>query len=1250
MLALTGKIVFRLDLDESSNEILAASRKRKRSPDKCPETSQTNDWSGFLFYTNPDAPPVWHGSYALLSVPLVLLRRASQAAAHNLPVCIDRYHCMPLPGQIQDKDTALLELHADGLHLLQSPPKCQLPICDFWALSHFRRRETVEGKEMAMARNQTHNILATVDAISPIISLDPKDPFCLVELYDKEKEDNTCVLVLVGHNALVWQPAIQPGDTLLLHSFYRKAWKVPEKVGSKPAFQHLKERIPNFVFLFSKSSGLFWHSNQTDDQPLTTLPSTPVPLVSLAGTILHVERKLTKQGSINIRSIYYVDVELDEQSVEIGERCLYRLYLVYFPMSTAVQLSMQIGARIRAINVHPIEHVTHLSNGIVALGACLRSTITLVSTSSNESTNGQKFPTAFQQPDFNHFTSNNRIFHGIIPYHLRHVKVTYRDRVFRQYAQEWLDDCFTDVKTGSVAPVPSSDDLLRLLRSDSEDNKDSSTIKTQVQKKSGGTRDPYAEFFDHAYDSDASSSQSQYRVCGCSMTREESSCQAVPLLVGLTQIRMAALKSLGKRFEEHIRRNSVSKRWTGSIHLTLDEVAPELCSKEQNLSAPIHVGGFACTNIQTGEVVSLSDKICQLPLRFAASPPSSTGDFVTGRVDSIIVSCFCLLSPTSINNAYWDEVFDGSINVQSLPSLNFSFFENVMGGGALVRVGDFVLVVSVQVRCSEKRTINVCLRAVSPSLASKADDFGDCTLTACISNPGHTGRSSKVVKGLLIRSRFRHAKIHPNGLSNALVLTLSEIAAGKKDVVSPHCLQTVDLKIAVPHTTSKTIIFKRVLANFVPEEMRVLEEECTLAVSWWTISETCSTSLLVAGGWGEYQERSDSQTFGVVVTLPCEAFTTDDRGYVRCSTRLDCLFSEFARVRNPHDKRKPQNCSAFDFVGRRMVCDGMLDSRLARKASVFIGSRLCIGEAWCVPFDSVPCCTLSDLFKQACSSIRSEDPCASSPSLVRRIRGANFLGIAYCCAICKCNRCFKPLIYCTPSDKTLNFDTMADEEGEQSFWHLPARNVPYPPNEQYHAFPGNLATHCLPPHIRKSRLRCPNACPVEHSIVHWECSGFLDDSTGQAKIYAEREVALTLLGIPQTTMDAVEKGIWSSQTGKISFTRSIPPSSCLREQVNFAMSRATRKGPSPLQLLPPATRAEYLVHQHCRTSRRPTRKLDYFVRCKPLSDDVTHLNHSAIESFVSSTGRNGLKACSEFVSYSLPPLKLALVDCSVPLT
>jgi hypothetical protein len=47
------------------------------------------------------------------------------------------------------------------------------------------------------------NLVATVDTISPIITLDPNTPFALAEIYNKENIDVTSEVVMNGKAALV---------------------------------------------------------------------------------------------------------------------------------------------------------------------------------------------------------------------------------------------------------------------------------------------------------------------------------------------------------------------------------------------------------------------------------------------------------------------------------------------------------------------------------------------------------------------------------------------------------------------------------------------------------------------------------------------------------------------------------------------------------------------------------------------------------------------------------------------------------------------------------------------------------------------------------------------------------------------------------------------------------------------------------------------------------------------------------------
>ena len=59
------------------------------------------------------------------------------------------------------------------------------------------------------------NIVATIDAVSPVITLDPDNPFALVEVYDKENTDVTSVVVMKGKAALMAHAAMLPLETTI---------------------------------------------------------------------------------------------------------------------------------------------------------------------------------------------------------------------------------------------------------------------------------------------------------------------------------------------------------------------------------------------------------------------------------------------------------------------------------------------------------------------------------------------------------------------------------------------------------------------------------------------------------------------------------------------------------------------------------------------------------------------------------------------------------------------------------------------------------------------------------------------------------------------------------------------------------------------------------------------------------------------------------------------------------------------------
>jgi hypothetical protein len=283
------------------------------------------------------------------------------------------------------------------------------------------------------------------------------------------------------------------------------------------------------------------------------------------------------------------------------------------------------------------------------------------------------------------------------------------------------------------------------------------------------------------------------------------------------------------------------------------------------------------------------------------------------------------------------------------------------------------------------------------------------------------------------------------------------------------------------------------------------------------------------------------------------------------------------------------------------------------------------------------------------------------------------MGISYCRAQACCTKCYKTLYEVkvtrdhNNSKKTCRNGVVAsvsvvDSGHQTTFWDRPLPmsytgiqnkdlepNKPIPPPKVSLTWTQRKRSQLSTP------LRCPENCSVEHhASIKWECSGTLDDGTGQAKLYADRDAVLALLGMDTATVEAIEAGAWLDENG-IVFSKTMPPKPHIREAVVTAKAMACneahgRRGQrlqdgDALKFLTPLTRAEYLMQHFCRTSKHATRALNYYVRCKPLSDKTSFLSHTKVE--IAAPGARGTALTRDVATFSLPPLKLNLVDCRV---
>jgi hypothetical protein len=436
------------------------------------------------------------------------------------------------------------------------------------------------------------------------------------------------------------------------------------------------------------------------------------------------------------------------------------------------------------------------------------------------------------------------------------------------------------------------------------------------------------------------------------------------------------------------------------------------------------------------------------------------------------------------------------------------------------------------------------------------------------------------------------------------------------------------------------------------------------AAAWWELSEDSTTCLILVGGWDECVSSFASITppalGGVVVSFPASSLQYDEkRGFVRYRGTMEEIRSSYRKfpLRECRFNQETDD-DRIMYQGGQKFFPGMLDQRsirLGRKPNFpdfFIIGEL--AHAPCGASAGIPSCSLGVLHNNLCHDIREGSRASTSPSLVRMIQNARFLGVSFCQVYPECSKCFEKLV-------RRRYKKM---RSAKTYWNQPLES-----GKEHERGPVQRVPESNETRHRKTSLVCPNGCDEKKYYIRWETSGVIDDSTGQAKLYAERAAAVTLLGLEKDTIQRIEEGVWNIEGGLI-YSRSVPAKPHIRDAVELAKMTALAHSKSQaaktakrvcvdkesiLRYMNPASRAEYLLQSHCRRSTRPFRPLIYYVRCKPLSDQVHTVNHAEIsvamacEEKQTPTNKPLQRTSRKSVTYALPPLKLNLVDMATAL-
>eukprot|EP00578_Thalassiosira_sp_NH16_P022919 CAMPEP_0181081368 /NCGR_PEP_ID=MMETSP1071-20121207/3065_1 /TAXON_ID=35127 /ORGANISM="Thalassiosira sp., Strain NH16" /LENGTH=1499 /DNA_ID=CAMNT_0023162911 /DNA_START=189 /DNA_END=4685 /DNA_ORIENTATION=+ len=765
----------------------------------------------------------------------------------------------------------------------------------------------------------------------------------------------------------------------------------------------------------------------------------------------------------------------------------------------------------------------------------------------------------------------------------------------------------------------------------------------------------------------------------------------------------------------------ISSGWTSSYHyqgLSMIQVLNDY-KKTQSLNNAqskvwydvsndstnnIYAWGHVEANIASQEfhhtTASFRDNACQIPFSLMPSESFQTfqleksDSFIWLQIESMSISCLCLglrqrehasgpgdcssqvnnekshkpgSCPNNLPHSFLPSTKDGDIKAGGTDGHGFVFL-----------VDNLVFIASVHITAKSIASIDHSdsLRAKAEDLralhkprglneppSSITDDTSVLSVQECLEQTTSLGQVNSPVSivGRMLRQRFTFRKLktvlRAGGSKKCYEgwsIILSHIEPSSGDILgAASVLQTIEVRISVTFgmsiQTSSNALKYAVHRLF--SSGAITPDQVTMGLAWWVASENSKTLPLLAGGWDERDDNfSVDKNFlppSVHLMIPYKSRTFSNLGYQRFRCDLDEINSFLVsepecshKLFHERSNHKPLLRATAKFLPgmlvRRLIRVPPMVSKVAVKKDFLYGSKnqhslltKLKGRG------GVPSATLAELHWEICNALKDGSHAHLKPSLLRRIHNAKILSISFCRARVECTQCFKTLSGGTSKYK--RFPTMhRRHDSPSNFWLSEDKESP-----------------------EASTLYCPSGCSRSHGAVKWECSAIIDDGTGQAKMYAEREAALLLLG-RSLDVATIEKGVWELDGG-LFFQPALPASSHLVSCIKDASSRARQfitdsrvnkkekdfnaNLASTFSLLPADAKAEYLLHQHCRQwyQQHHCRKMDLFCRCKPLSEDVKSVNQSEIQVAKAWIARCGL-VDAKVPTATLPPLKLTLED------
>eukprot|EP00977_Amphora_coffeiformis_P022491 scaffold10909_cov172-Amphora_coffeaeformis.AAC.9 len=1139
---------------------------------------------------------------AMLPAGLVALAVRAQEQNARVRICRYKYQMVEweLPNGNRIAATAV-DIHPDGLQsleplsLLEEHQRIILPPA--LTLAQLAKLEYLEA-EIWKKSSRRCSVVGRVEAVSPIITVDSNDPFCLVELEQYTERANYSLVIVLRKESLIRWPALQPGSSVTFYEAVRQAWGVPKWLAPWRPRRTPPERV--LVVERPTQIGL----TTTDEFMLTENSCIQGKIVDIR--LLHLSKKHTAIHFVKLDSSVYI-------------------FMAYFPMDSSLRSSIQLSAEIKAFSLRCLEQNN-------AYEATIRSSIVVTKLASSSLDNRT--------------TKDPNITLQCHPFYFaRKIKVLCLESWYRLQTRNWVNGVLCGAGDDGCASENLADAVYQHL------------YHSNIQPSSI-THNPYSRFFECHESTDEPEIDCQPESSVDSKPEGDSSSldledETFPKLFTLGFLRGWAMSQIRQQLvKQQTTVDLPSPGWMGSVILEFTEVAA---------NSRVYAGGTIerspAADEKVAECVSLKNGGVSVSVALDQVINQSVGKVALVELKSVVASLVCLC-PAAESTKTCD---------LDLPKYDTEGPESPVGCNRILVVGGMIFMCCIVFRGDNAMlfsTNQISAQATNPQTKNVCTRFQ--TIEDCLYLPSSVqSPEDQVVSSLLVRKSIRFCKAR-HGKFNGLCLTLCNFSLSDFDVEEAvSSIQSIEMKPAISIENTKRWKMKQILEQgFIRSCSPELMDTAT---AFWKLADDTLCCPMVMGGWDEITTaniRGIAGSCGVQVLFPSDSVERDrKRGYVRFRCSLDALQSSFVLFRPERTAKWFGRMSPFDFTGGEKFFPGMLDRRPLRVGQKTLScNENSLGPlARCprVPYVGIVQSSLTDLHTYTCLDLQQSSRLSLEPSLVREIRG-RFLGVSFCEVFAECTKCFQRLVRLKGNSRKNGNATNGGSNKTldlPSYWHQAIRSD----TARQEVIIPRQTSDPLPSRIQ---LSCRNGCEQKNFAIRWECSGTLDDGTGQAKLYAERAAAVTLLGMDKRTIDTIEDGVWNLEGG-LTFCRSVPVKPYIRTAVETAKSlayadlKSRRKSRSVhldeeavLRCMSPACRAEYLLHVHCRKSTRPLRPLVYYVRCKPLSDEVRMVNHTEL-TLVTESGKQPESGRVQAVphksvSYALPPLKLNLVDMAMP--